>query len=121
MPSVVYPDRVVNVNVNVTYPVRALDTVYQNTNNRPLLCIYRIRCLRGITNDSTASVIIEVQVSTPPTTQQAYVGIGSYGTGQEMLNFQAVFVVPPKWYYRVTSSVTATGVVQLENKTEVVL
>ena len=110
------------VKAKISAPVRALDTVYQNTTGRPILCVVSVRCLRESSVGASAFVRCKIDTDTPPLFVHLSGGLAAidnkYMDGMEAL----VFAVPPGYYYMVeTDVVGATSYVVLSYWREVEL
>jgi len=93
----------------ITYPSRALDTVYQNTTGRPKLCIVSVYCSRA--NVATAKAIVNIYVDdvTPPTDWVGDAGLVMMSSVPEIIEANVVFMVPNNFYYKLASDVAGAG------------
>lgn len=103
------------VEYNPLIPVsnRALDTVYQNVSSRSKLIIVAIDFKSGVVASSaTASIAIDV---TNPMTSPINVGqIGIFpGLANEENQMQLSAIIPPKYFYQVSTGAGGTAVVSL--------
>jgi len=97
---------------------RALDTVYQNTQGRPILCIVTVRCI-GNANNDTAFADAMVGETSPPAVSQGR--CGNTG-GPARSNYHSIsFTVPDNEYYEIESSVGGTGTISKTSWVEITL
>lgn len=104
---------------NATQPSRSLNTVYQNTKNRPIIVYGSIKVTA--TPAQSAYVKLETGSSNPPTTVVQKVGnINQISVEklQRTLSFGFYMVVQPQDYYRIRSTASG-GTVTLEYWNEV--
>jgi len=104
------------VTFNVVTGARALDTIYQNTTGRPLFCMVTCICARTIINDE-ARLNADVKATSPPNVSYIGSGLSNVGPITEQI-FCVTFLVPPFWYYRITSTTAAGGAVTLDGWVE---
>jgi len=109
------------VKADVTYPSRALGTIYQNTSGRPIVVIVSVNCLHAAATDD-AYVEGDVAASSPPTAIAGYAGFMAYsGSSPDRAYFVLTFFVPNGYYYRAVATVSGTSAVGLARWSEIQL
>jgi len=88
---------------------RALDTTYQNTRGRPLLCIVTVYLERA--NVASASVRAEARVAStsPPVLVSGWAGLELMDNALERIDAMLVFAVPNNYYYGVVPAASGAG------------
>ena len=99
---------------------RALNTIYQNTTGRPILCILTLDVERGA-GASQATCWALVKETTPPTISFGAVYLKLLTDNIEQIGTQLIFPVPNEWYYKAEFTPVGTGTLTVDKWMEVEL
>ena len=98
------------IRATITYPVRALDTTYQNLGLRPILVMVTVsaRCNAAVL--AQAFVMVLVDPAWPPAINVAATGLPALTRAHDERDYSVIsFLVPPGQYYRLMSNVLGVG------------
>ena len=93
----------------ISHPVRALDTIYQNTTGRPLLILVTCRCVRADVAGAYAEFGALVEDVTPPTVCSSTEGLYTADNNADDVWGNITFAVPNGYYYQVYSGTGGVG------------
>lgn len=106
------------VKADVSYPVRVLTTIYQNTTGRPILVIVSATMNKAAGEDCFMNALIEDV--TPPTDTVARAGL-YVGSAVQVITQTLSFFVPNGYYYRISDFSTGASTITIIEWTEVTL
>ena len=106
------------IKVEVTYPVRLLNTNYQNTTLRPRVALIRVHTNVFAANDA-AAVAAYVWETGPWANTVSQTGINTTSPIQLTMYGGIIMFIPAGWFYRARDVVAGGGMVTLTDWVEV--
>jgi len=109
------------IKADVTFPVRAVNTQYQNLRLRPLLVIVATTLITWAPGVDTARLTALVGAVPPLAAVDTVAHVGNVGAIDHIHNATLTFIVPPGWYYYALEFLAGGGTNVVLSWTEVEL